>query len=159
VAEVLSSALGCALVLQPACAEGQCTFCCCCHHPDRCLPAPLQVEDVVGTFRMLAQLPSDSMGAYIISMSHTASDVLAVVLLQKECGGERGVLGAWCWLPGCGGKKAGHVHPLPFLSWWTLTRAPRLFTRPAALLITLAPTHLRMLSACSEAHAAGGAPV
>ena len=42
----------------------------------------------MGTFRMLAQLPSDSMGAYIISMSHTASDVLAVVLLQKECGGE-----------------------------------------------------------------------
>lgn len=61
-------------------------------------PAPrAQVEDVVGTFRMLAQLPSDSMGAYIISMSHTASDVLAVVLLQKECGGERSLLA--CGLP------------------------------------------------------------
>lgn len=46
-----------------------------------------QVADVIGTFRMLAQLPSDSLGAYIISMSHTASDVLAVVLLQQECGG------------------------------------------------------------------------
>ena len=49
-----------------------------------------EVADVIGTFRMLAQLPRDSMGAYVISMSHTASDVLAVVLLQKECGGERG---------------------------------------------------------------------
>lgn len=47
-----------------------------------------QVADVIGTFRMLSQLPNDSLGAYIISMSHTASDVLAVVLLQKEAGGE-----------------------------------------------------------------------
>ena len=46
---------------------------------------------MIGTFRMLSQLPNDSLGAYIISMSHTASDVLAVVLLQKECGGERGL--------------------------------------------------------------------
>lgn len=56
-------------------------------------PCPLpfvQVADVIGTFRMLSQLPNDSLGAYIISMSHTASDVLAVVLLQKECGGVRG---------------------------------------------------------------------
>lgn len=50
----------------------------------------MQVADVIGTFRMLSQLPNDSLGAYIISMSHTASDVLAVVLLQKECGGVRG---------------------------------------------------------------------
>ncbi len=28
----------------------------------------------------------DSLGAYIISMARTASDVLAVVLLQRECG-------------------------------------------------------------------------
>ncbi|KAL4423808.1 hypothetical protein ABPG75_001109 [Micractinium tetrahymenae] len=50
------------------------------------LPMTPEVADVIGTFRMLSQLPSDSLGAYIISMSHTASDVLAVVLLQKECG-------------------------------------------------------------------------
>lgn len=31
---------------------------------------------------MLADLPPDSLGAYIISMAETASDVLAVVLLQ-----------------------------------------------------------------------------
>lgn len=48
------------------------------------------MEDVIGTFRMLAQLPPRSLGAYVISMAHTASDVLAVVLLQKECGGELG---------------------------------------------------------------------
>lgn len=51
------------------------------------------MEDVLGTFRMLAELPQRSLGAYIISMAHTASDVLAVVLLQKECGG------AWRAMP------------------------------------------------------------
>ncbi|GAB4814757.1 hypothetical protein N2152v2_001803 [Parachlorella kessleri] len=50
------------------------------------LPASAEVEDVLGTFRMLATLPPRSLGAYIISMAHTASDVLAVILLQKECG-------------------------------------------------------------------------
>ncbi|KAF5835589.1 phosphoenolpyruvate carboxylase [Dunaliella salina] len=35
---------------------------------------------------VLADLPSDSLGAYVISMARTASDVLAVVLLQRECG-------------------------------------------------------------------------
>ena len=37
---------------------------------------------MLGTFRVIAQLPPDSLGAYVISMAHTASDVLAVVLLQ-----------------------------------------------------------------------------
>ncbi len=55
------------------------------------LPASAEVEDVIGTYRMLAELPPRSMSAYVISMAHTASDVLAVVLLQKECGGERGM--------------------------------------------------------------------
>ncbi|KAL6776785.1 PEPCL1 [Auxenochlorella protothecoides x Auxenochlorella symbiontica] len=50
------------------------------------LPMSEEVADVIGTFKMLATLPSDSLGAYIISMAHTASDVLAVLLLQKECG-------------------------------------------------------------------------
>ncbi|KAK9814631.1 hypothetical protein WJX72_009042 [[Myrmecia] bisecta] len=54
------------------------------------LPPGLAVSpeeaDVVNTFRMLAELPPDSLGAYIISMSRAASDVLAVVLLQRECG-------------------------------------------------------------------------
>lgn len=52
------------------------------------LPMSEEVADVINTFRMLAELPNDSLGAYIISMAHTASDVLAVVLLQKECGVE-----------------------------------------------------------------------
>lgn len=43
-------------------------------------------RDVVDTFRVLATLPPDSLGAYIISMAQTASDVLAVVLLQRELG-------------------------------------------------------------------------
>jgi phosphoenolpyruvate carboxylase len=35
---------------------------------------------------MLRTVPSDSLGAYVISMSHAPSDVLAVELLQKEAG-------------------------------------------------------------------------
>ncbi len=52
------------------------------------LPMSDEVADVINTFKMLSQLPGDSLGAYIISMAHTASDVLVVVLLQKECGVE-----------------------------------------------------------------------
>ena len=43
-------------------------------------------QDVVDTFRILGQLPPDSLGAYIISMAQTPSDVLTVVLLQRELG-------------------------------------------------------------------------
>lgn len=50
------------------------------------MPSDLQttpeVTDVINTFRTIAQLPSDALAAYVISMAHTASDVLAVVLLQ-----------------------------------------------------------------------------
>jgi phosphoenolpyruvate carboxylase len=44
------------------------------------------VADVLDTFRMLARLPPDSLGAYIITMASQASDVLAVELLQREAG-------------------------------------------------------------------------
>lgn len=44
------------------------------------------VQEVLNTMRVLAEIPSDSLGAYVISMARTASDVLAVVLLQRECG-------------------------------------------------------------------------
>ena len=50
------------------------------------MPQNLQTSaeqaDVLNTFRTIAQLPGDSLGAYVISMARSASDVLAVVLLQ-----------------------------------------------------------------------------
>ncbi len=52
----------------------------------RDLPASTEVREVLDTFAMLATLPSDSLGAYVISMAHAPSDVLAVELLQKEAG-------------------------------------------------------------------------
>ncbi|MGB5368233.1 MAG: phosphoenolpyruvate carboxylase [Polyangiales bacterium] len=48
------------------------------------MPASHEVQEVLDTFRMLATLPRDSLGAYVISMAHQPSDVLAVELLQKE---------------------------------------------------------------------------
>ncbi len=50
------------------------------------LPASDDVREVLDTFAMLATLPRESLGAYVISMAHNASDVLAVELLQKEAG-------------------------------------------------------------------------
>ena len=43
-----------------------------------------EVADVINTFRTISNLPPDSLAAYVISMAHTASDVLAVVLLQAR---------------------------------------------------------------------------
>lgn len=42
------------------------------------------VQEVLATFDMLAQQPHQSLGAYVISMAEYPSDVLAVMLLQKE---------------------------------------------------------------------------
>ena len=47
-------------------------------HPD--------VKEVFATMRTLAAQPAESLGAYIISMAEYPSDVLAVLLLQKEAG-------------------------------------------------------------------------
>ena len=47
-------------------------------HPD--------VQEIFATMRTLAEQPSESLGAYIISMAEYPSDVLAVLLLQKEAG-------------------------------------------------------------------------
>jgi phosphoenolpyruvate carboxylase len=44
------------------------------------------VQDVLDTFRTIARIPRQSLGAYVITMASTASDVLAVLLLQKETG-------------------------------------------------------------------------
>jgi len=54
------------------------------------LPKSPEVAEAINTFRALADIvveSPDSLGAYIISMATSASDVLAVVLLQRECGG------------------------------------------------------------------------
>ena len=48
------------------------------------MPASDEAQEVLDTFRMLASLPRDSLGAYVISMARRPSDVLAVELLQKE---------------------------------------------------------------------------
>ena len=45
-----------------------------------------KVHEVLETFRMVAATGPDALGAYVISMAHQPSDVLAVELLQKEVG-------------------------------------------------------------------------
>ncbi|KAG1367917.1 Phosphoenolpyruvate carboxylase, housekeeping isozyme [Cocos nucifera] len=49
------------------------------------LPKTEEITDVLDTFHVIAELPSDNFGAYIISMATAPSDVLAVELLQREC--------------------------------------------------------------------------
>lgn len=41
---------------------------------------------MLATFRTIATLPEETIGAYVISMTSAASDVLAVRLLQKVSG-------------------------------------------------------------------------
>ena len=53
--------------------------------PDGLEAAP-EVRDVLDTFRMIAAAPAESLGAYVITMTRSASDVLAVELLQKAVG-------------------------------------------------------------------------
>ncbi len=45
-----------------------------------------EVREVLDTFSMLAEQSIDALGAYVISMARKPSDVLAVLLLQKESG-------------------------------------------------------------------------
>lgn len=49
------------------------------------LPKTEEIADVLDTFHVIAELPADNFGAYIISMATATSDVLAVELLQREC--------------------------------------------------------------------------
>src|SRR5262249_36931731 len=53
---------------------------------DRALPSNLvmtpHVQDIFETFRMIARIPSGSLGAYVITMTSRTSDVLAVEFLQ-----------------------------------------------------------------------------
>ncbi len=43
-------------------------------------------KETWATFKMISKLPRECLGAYIISMSSKASDILTVVVLQKEAG-------------------------------------------------------------------------
>jgi phosphoenolpyruvate carboxylase len=47
-----------------------------------------EIADVLETFRLIARIPSESLGAYVITMTHHASDILAVQLLQQAAGVE-----------------------------------------------------------------------
>ena len=38
------------------------------------------------TFKMLSKVPRDCLGAYVISMASNVSDILTVMVLQKEAG-------------------------------------------------------------------------
>lgn len=51
--------------------------------------ADSEVMDVIETFRMLNRIRTESLGAYVISMARYPSDVLLVLLLQKESGRKR----------------------------------------------------------------------
>jgi len=42
--------------------------------------------DVLDTFRVIARIPQESLGAYVITMTRQASDILAVQLLQRAAG-------------------------------------------------------------------------
>ncbi|MGH8492499.1 MAG: phosphoenolpyruvate carboxylase [Moraxellaceae bacterium] len=42
------------------------------------------VQEVLATFDVLAKQPADALGAYVISMAESPSDVLAVMLLQQK---------------------------------------------------------------------------
>ncbi len=57
-------------------------------NPRPLVPAGLdttpEVRDVLDTFSTIARIDRESLGAYVITMAQQASDVLAVVLLQKE---------------------------------------------------------------------------
>jgi phosphoenolpyruvate carboxylase len=50
------------------------------------MPFTPDQQELMDTLHTCAKLPSDSLGAYVISMAGAPSDVLAVRLLQKEAG-------------------------------------------------------------------------
>lgn len=67
-----------------------CVYVCVCSSSCMCIfftPRP-SLPPCVYCHRTLSELPPDSIHSYIISMTRTASDVLSVVLLMRECGME-----------------------------------------------------------------------
>ena len=59
-------------------------------NPRPLVPRRFQADDLVGdvldTFRQIARIHPESLGAYVVTMTHQASDILAVHLLQQEAG-------------------------------------------------------------------------
>jgi phosphoenolpyruvate carboxylase len=53
---------------------------------DAAATADSEVREVFDTFRTIARLPPDALGAYVISMTEQPSDVLAVQYLQRHFG-------------------------------------------------------------------------
>ncbi|MBK5259721.1 MAG: phosphoenolpyruvate carboxylase [Thermoanaerobaculia bacterium] len=53
---------------------------------DRQLALGEEERDVIETFRAIARIHPESLGAYVITMARQPSDVLAVAVLQKEAG-------------------------------------------------------------------------
>ncbi|HZP47237.1 MAG TPA: phosphoenolpyruvate carboxylase [Vicinamibacterales bacterium] len=49
-------------------------------------PAPETVRDVIDTFRATAEIDAESLGAYVITMTRRASDILSVEFLQRLTG-------------------------------------------------------------------------
>ena len=43
-------------------------------------------KEVWSTFKMIAKLPQECLGAYVVSMASNVSDILSVMVLQKEAG-------------------------------------------------------------------------
>lgn len=63
-----------------------------------------EVIDCLETFRLIAEMGEESLGAYVISMAQRPSDVLAVKLLMKEFGlkrCERDCCPSCCYAPAC----------------------------------------------------------
>jgi phosphoenolpyruvate carboxylase len=50
------------------------------------LQAGAEVNEVLETFRAIAEIPDESLGAYVVSMTRAPSDVLAVEYLQRAYG-------------------------------------------------------------------------
>jgi hypothetical protein len=57
------------------------------------MPMSDEVKEVLDTFRIAARLGRTSLGAYVISMAKSASDVLLVELLQREAAMQVGGVG------------------------------------------------------------------
>ena len=54
--------------------------------PQAAIAGGAEVRDVLETFKAIAEIPADSLGAYVVSMTQAPSDLLAVEYLQRVFG-------------------------------------------------------------------------